>query len=135
MSPLSLAVAALFAQTAIVAPAIAAPADGRPAGADTTAVYTDVAYTDLVAGRAQTALAKLESSGAARSDDPATLINLGSAYAAVGQNGRAMASYQAAIHSPQRYDLQMADGSWVDSREAARMAIRRLLATTAQASR
>ncbi|WP_374414142.1 hypothetical protein [Novosphingobium colocasiae] len=129
MSPLSLAVAALFAQAAV-----AVPADARPASAD-AAVYTDVAFTDLAAGRAQTALAKLESSGAARSDDPATLINLGSAYAAVGQNGRAMTSYQAAINSSQRYDLQMADGSWVDSREAARMAIRRLLATTAQASR
>ncbi|WP_189619445.1 hypothetical protein [Novosphingobium colocasiae] len=130
MSPLSLAVAALFAQAAI-----AVPADARPAGADTASAYTDVAYTDLAAGRAQTALAKLESGGAARSDDPATLINLGSAYAAVGQNGRAMTAYQAAINSSQRYDLQMADGSWVDSREAARMAIRRLLATTAQASR
>lgn len=129
MSHLPLVAAALLAQAAFVA-----PATGHQAPADSGG-YSDVAYSELAAGKARTALAKLEQGGAARSQDPATLINLGSAYAETGQTGRAMAIYQAAIQSPQRYDLQMADGSWVDSREAARMAVRRLLASSARAAR
>lgn len=95
----------------------------------------DVAYAELKAGESQEAMRKLEAGGAAKSDDPAALINLGAAYARAGMTAKALSAYRAAISSPVRYDLQLADGSWVDSRFAARQALRGLLAKTTVASR
>lgn len=95
----------------------------------------DVAYEELASGRSDAALHKLEAGGALHSDDPATLINLGAAYVATGDTSKAVASYRAAMASSDRYDLQLADGSWMDSRLAARAALQRLLANGAQASR
>lgn len=95
----------------------------------------DVAYQDLSTGRAEEALRKLEAGGAARSDDPATLINLAAAYAATGRSDKALLAYRAAINSRERYDLQLADGTWADSRDAARMAMQKMLRANAQASR
>ncbi|WP_395327638.1 tetratricopeptide repeat protein [Novosphingobium sp. BL-8H] len=95
----------------------------------------DVAYQDLSSGRAEEALRKLEASAAARPDDPATLINLGAAYAATGRTDKALLAYRAAINSQDRYDLQLADGTWADSRDTARMAMQKMLRANAQASR
>ena len=95
----------------------------------------DVAYAELASGRSGAALQKLEDSKAVRASDPAALINLGAAYAAAGKTDKAIASYRAAIASPDRYDLELADGSWMDSRVAARTALGKLLAANAQASR
>lgn len=95
----------------------------------------DVAYEELAGGRSGAALRKLETSDAVRAGDPAALINLGTAYAGAGLTAKAIASYRAAIASHDRYDLELADGSWMDSRLAARTALSRLLASTAQASR
>lgn len=107
-----------------------------PVAADVpTRDSVDVAYQDLAGGRAEEALRKLEASGAPRSDDPATLINLAAAYSATGRTDKALIAYRTAINSQQRYDLQLADGSWVDSRDAARMAMQKMLRATAQASR
>jgi hypothetical protein len=95
----------------------------------------DVAYTELATGQSAAALRKLESASGAAAQDPATLINLGAAYSAAGQADKAAASYRAAIDSPDRYMLELADGSWVDSRAAARMALSNLQSRTALASR
>jgi cytochrome c-type biogenesis protein CcmH/NrfG len=96
---------------------------------------TDVAYHELAAGQSQAAVQKLEAGGAAQSNDPAALINLGSAYARAGMADKALAAYRAAVASPDRYDLELADGSWVDSRVAARMALRGLMASRSVAAR
>lgn len=105
-------------------------------GADRAAPdVADVAYTELSAGMSQAAVRKLEASGAAQSDDPATLINLGAAYAREGMSAQALNAYRAAVATPVRYDLQLADGSWVDSRFAARQALKGMLATTSLAAR
>lgn len=96
---------------------------------------TDVAYTELAAGQSQAAVQKLEAGGAQHSSDPAALINLGSAYARAGMTDKALTAYRAAIASPDRYDLELADGSWVDSRIAARMALRGLMSSRTMASR
>lgn len=96
---------------------------------------TDVAYQELAAGQSQEAVRKLEAGGAAQSNDPAALINLGAAYARAGMADKALAAYRAAVASPERYDLELADGSWVDSRVAARMALRGMLAANTVASR
>lgn len=84
----------------------------------------DVAYEELRAGKNQEAVDKLEHNGAAQAGDPAALINLGTAYARQGMADKALASYRAAVDSPQRYDLELADGSWMDSRWAARKAMK-----------
>ncbi|EQB17426.1 hypothetical protein [Novosphingobium lindaniclasticum] len=124
MSFTALAATLLLSQTAVTA-APATPLNDR----------IDVAYTELSSGNAEAAVRKLEAAGAAKSEDPATLINLGAAYAANGQSEKALASYRAAVASPDRYDLQLADGSWTDSRAAARLALNNLLRSTARASR
>ncbi|AOR77032.1 hypothetical protein LH128_13388 [Sphingomonas sp. LH128] len=95
----------------------------------------DVAYTELASGRTQEAISKLEAGGAAKSDDPATLINLGAAYARAGASAKALSAYRAAVSTPVRYDLELADGSWVDSRFAARRALSGMLAANRMASR
>lgn len=95
----------------------------------------DVAYVELAAGRTQDAVRKLEASGAAKSEDPATLINLGTAYARAGMGAKALAAYRAAVNTTERYDLQLSDGTWVDSRFAARRALQGLLSGSSMASR
>lgn len=122
MSLTALMTAALIGQSAF-----SLAVDSSPAA------VPDVAYQELRSGQAEAAVHKLEA--APRSGDPATLINLGTAYAAAGQTARAMIAYRAAIASGDRYDLELADGSWMDSRLAARTALKRLTLATAQALR
>lgn len=83
----------------------------------------DVAYDALAAGMAEQAEAEIQANDALDSQDPARLINLGTAYAAQGRTADAEMMFKAAIMSDKRYDLELADGSWVDSRVAARMAL------------
>src|SRR6218665_1533993 len=85
-----------------------------PAGAD----HVEVAYVALSEGRNDAAVADLRASHLAANGDPAALINLGSAYARMGRHDEALVAFRAAMASDARYDLQLADGSWVDSRPA-----------------
>jgi tetratricopeptide (TPR) repeat protein len=98
------------------------------------ATLNDVAYTELSSGNSGAAVRKLENDAMDRSD-PALLINLGTAYARQGATDKALAAFRAAIASPDRYDLELSDGSWMDSREAARQALAKLQSRTAQAAR
>lgn len=86
----------------------------------------DVAYDTLASGEAHAAVQRLEALRAENPDDPALLINLGSAYAELQQLDRAEAMFRAAATSQVRYQLELADGSWVDSRRAAQTALRQL---------
>tara|TARA_B100001057_G_scaffold330739_1_gene331043 strand:- start:497 stop:859 length:363 start_codon:yes stop_codon:yes gene_type:complete len=83
----------------------------------------DVAYETLVSGEAREAIVRLEAARAESPDDPALLINLGAAYAAVGEYQLAEQAYRDAIASDDRYELELASGEWVDSRRAARLAL------------
>ncbi|MEJ2407862.1 MAG: hypothetical protein P8Y58_02560 [Novosphingobium sp.] len=125
MSSTILMIAALMGQSAF-SHAVDVPAASKT---------RDVAYEELASGRAEAALHKLEASDAVRERDPAALINLGAAYVAAGRTGDAIVTYRAAIASPDRYDLELGDGSWMDSRLVARTALSRLLSAAAQASR
>ncbi|MCJ2185573.1 tetratricopeptide repeat protein [Novosphingobium beihaiensis] len=125
MSLTALMTAALLGQSAFSL-AVEAPAASK---------VQDVAYEELASGRSDAALRKLEASSAVRAGDPAALINLGAAYAAAGRTDKAIVSYRAAMASSDRYELELADGSWMDSRLAARTALNRLLSANAQASR
>lgn len=85
--------------------------------------WVDVAYDELRAGRAEAAIQRIEANAELDSDHPAALINLGAAHARLGHAEEARALYLAAIASRERYDVQLADGRWMDTRRAARMAI------------
>lgn len=84
-----------------------------------------VAYEELKAGQNQMAVDKLTHSTIER-DDPSRLINLGTAYARLGQKADAQTAYAAAIASPIRYDVELAGGTYMDSRWAARTALANL---------
>lgn len=115
-----MAVSALFAGlllAQVAAPAITVEGEGE---------RFDVAYAELSEGRPADAVAKLDGARAVTRDDPSALINLGTAYARLGQSDKARDHYRAAIASRVRYDLQLSDGSWLDSRRAARLAGERL---------
>lgn len=121
MSLSALVTAALLGQAALAG--MATPGTTGPQ-------TVDVAYQEIAAGQPQAALHKLEGSS-----DPAALINLGAAYAQAGMTDKAFAAYRAAIASPERYDLELADGTWADSRDAARQALRNLRAANVMAVR
>jgi len=104
------------------AAAVPAPAPAQPAAIE----QKDVSFDALAEGRTEQAIAALRAQLQADPADPATLINLGSAYAQRGDRAGAAAAYRAAAASEVRYNVELADGSWVDSRAAARTALRRL---------
>lgn len=82
----------------------------------------DVAYEELATGQTEAALDVIQAELTARPGDPALLINLGSTYLRLGRVAEAQAAFTAAEASSTRYDLELADGRWVDSRRAARLA-------------
>jgi hypothetical protein len=86
----------------------------------------EVGYRALLQGQPAEAIAQIRANWQLASSDPAALINLGTAHARMGDRARAEGYYLTAIGSRERYDLQLADGSWMDSRAAARTAIARL---------
>ncbi len=90
----------------------------------------DVAYEQLRSGDTAAAVRHLEECRDIEANDPARLINLGTAYAQQGRFAEAEGMFRAAIASEERYRLELADGSWVDSREAARVALSRLRSQT-----
>lgn len=101
------------ALTQVVAPAVPAR----------DADYVDVAYEELVTGQPEQAIARIRANRLLDNDDPSALINLGAAHAKLGRTHEARDFFMAAITSTNRYDLQLADGRWMDSRRAARLAL------------
>lgn len=84
---------------------------------------SDVAYEEMAAGESDAAITRILANRKLGNDDPARLLNLGTAYARLGDTRRARDLFHAAMFSPDRYELELADGRWVDSRDASRMAI------------
>jgi cytochrome c-type biogenesis protein CcmH/NrfG len=111
----AIAAALLFSSQAVAAPTPAPAIEQK-----------DVAFDALSEGRTDQAISKLQEQLVAEPADPATLINLGSAYAQRGDRERAAQAYRAAAASDTRYNVELADGTWVDSRHAARAALLRL---------
>ena len=86
--------------------------------------YTQVLVRVLrYGGTTDEAIRVIEARLATDPDDPALLINLGAAYARRGDTARAAAAFQAAFDSDTHYELELADGTWTDSRKAARRAL------------
>ncbi|WP_126173702.1 hypothetical protein [Altericroceibacterium xinjiangense] len=86
----------------------------------------DVAFEEMAQDRTETAIARLEGAAEPHASEPALLINLGTAYAREGRTLDAERMYRAAITSEKRYDVELADGRWVDSRSAAKLALEHL---------
>lgn len=116
-----------MAATILIAGALLAQAAASPATPVVTveagADRVDVGYEELRSGRPDAAIEQITGNRMLEHGDPAALINLGTAYARLGRKDDAHAAYAAAILSNERYDLQLADGAWMDSRAAARLAI------------
>jgi cytochrome c-type biogenesis protein CcmH/NrfG len=106
--------------------AAAAQLTSTPGAEPPTTETREVAFEDIAAGRTDQAIRTLEARLEADPDDPALLINLGAAYARKGDAARAATAFQAAIDSDTRYELELADGTWTDSRRAARRALETL---------
>lgn len=85
-----------------------------------------VAYEALRDGHTQEALRQLAAEDHVNARDPSRLINMGTANARLGRTDLAATHYRAAIASPIRYDLELADGRTMDSRWAARIALQQL---------
>lgn len=83
----------------------------------------DVGYVELTTGRPAEALEKIANNRFLEPGDPAALINRGTAQARLGDLAAARGSYRAALITPQHYVLELQDGSWLDSRRAARKAM------------
>lgn len=83
-------------------------------------------YDALVAGQNELALKQLEAAEKVDANDPARLINLGQVYARMGRTGDAARMFMAAMQSDRNFDLVLADGKVVKSREAANLALQNL---------
>lgn len=107
----------------LAALAAAAPLTSTPGAEPSGIEQREVAYQAIAEGRADDAIRAIEARLAKDPDDPALLINLGAAYAKRGDSERAAQAYRAARDSGTRYELELADGTWADSRQAARLAL------------
>lgn len=105
----------------ISAPVLAAEADGEIGYSKGS-----LGYDALIAGDNQTALKQLEAANNVKENDPARLINLGQAYARMGQTGDAAKMFMAAMNSNRSFDLLLADGTVINSRQAAKLALNSL---------
>lgn len=97
--------------------AAAAANEGASAG------NSDAAYEQLTAGQTDAAIAHLEAELARNPDDPALLINLGTAYFRANRIEESREAFRRAAASEQRYSVELADGSWEDSHKVARRAL------------
>jgi Tfp pilus assembly protein PilF len=84
-------------------------------------------FEALVANNNEEALRQLlaERSSVAR-NDPARLINLGHAYTRLGDVEKARQAFEAAANCKEEFDLVLSDGSVINSRKAARLALKKL---------
>ncbi|PHR19820.1 MAG: hypothetical protein COA41_06585 [Sphingopyxis sp.] len=83
-------------------------------------------YDALMAGQNDVALQQLEAAEKVDANDPARLINLGQVYARMGRTGDAARMFMAAMKSDTNFDLVLANGTVVDSRDAADRALQKL---------
>jgi Flp pilus assembly protein TadD len=89
---------------------------------------SNLAFASIMNGNLAAAVTALEQQVRAQGDDPAAMINLGHVYAKLGRTKDAEAQYRSAIKCRNHYDLQLADGSVIYSRTAARQALSKLYA-------
>lgn len=117
----------VFLLALIAAPAVHAPlAVQNVVQLQSEGSAEGLAAQSLVQGRSEKALVMLEKASAADPHDAAVLINLGIAYAQMGEEAKARAAFEQALACHEVIELQTADGSDTDSRRLARKAIKML---------
>ena len=85
-----------------------------------------IGYEALVKGDNAQAVSQILASAQVSRHDPAKLLNLGHAYARLGRMDEASALFTVVMQSRDSVDLVLADGSVMNSKEAARKAYARL---------
>ena len=85
-----------------------------------------IGYEALVKGDNERAVSQILASAQVSRHDPAKLLNLGHAYARLGRMDEASALFTVVMQSRDSVDLVLADGSVMNSKEAARKAYARL---------
>jgi Flp pilus assembly protein TadD len=85
-----------------------------------------IGYEALVKGDNERAVSQILASAQVSRHDPAKLLNLGHAYARLGRMDEASALFTVVMQSRDSLDLVLADGSVMNSKEAARKAYARL---------
>lgn len=85
-----------------------------------------IGYEALVTGDNARAVSQILASAQVSRHDPAKLLNLGHAYARLGRMDEASALFTVVMQSRDSVDLVLADGSVMNSKEAARKAYARL---------
>ena len=85
-----------------------------------------LAFEALMANDNQRALEQLARDRSVPDTDPAKLINIGSAYARLGDFERAEEAYIAALNCKDEMDLLLADGREMNSRKVAKLALKKL---------
>lgn len=83
-------------------------------------------YDALVAGDNERAIKQIMADARVDRNDPARLINLGQAYARTGRTVEAAQLFSAAVNSREDIDLILANGSIMNSKDAARQALAKL---------
>jgi len=83
----------------------------------------DAAYEEMASLRTDQAIVRLEAALERSPHDPSLLINLGTAYFRANRLDEAREAFRLALASDERYRVELADGSWEDSRKVARMAL------------
>ena len=83
-------------------------------------------YDALIAGDNDRAIAQIMANEKVSRNDPARLINLGQAYARTGRTSEAAQLFVTAIESRDQIDLILADGTVMNSKEAAKQALAKL---------
>jgi Flp pilus assembly protein TadD len=112
----------ILAVLAVSAPAIAAPEHeiGYQRGS--------LGYEALMSNDNGRALKQLVQDRTVKANDPAKLLNLGRAYARLGDKAKAEEAFTAALYCKDEMTLVLSNGKEINSRAAARMALRRLKA-------
>lgn len=85
-----------------------------------------IGYEALVKGDNERAVSQILTSAQVSRHDPAKLLNLGRAYARLGRMDEASALFNIVMQSRDSVDLVLADGSVMNSKDAARRAYARL---------
>jgi len=85
-----------------------------------------IGYEALVTGDNARAVSQILASAQVSRHDPAKLLNLGHAYARLGRMDEASALFTVVMQSRDSVDLVLADGSVMNSKDAARKAYARL---------
>ena len=108
---------------ALVAGTISVAAQAQPdAVSETSYPKGSIGYEALMRGDNARAISQIITSDQVSKHDPAKLLNLGRAYARMGQTEQAAEYFKAAMQARESVDLVLADGRVMNSKVAARQA-------------